>query len=53
MLERTLLRKKTGRGIRELRLAGNPSSPDAGFRPRAAVGARPLTARAVGGKVSL
>ncbi len=49
---RTLLRKKTGRGIRELRLAGNPTAPDAVFRSRAAASARPLTARAAGGKVA-
>jgi transcriptional regulator GlxA family with amidase domain len=48
---RTLLRKKTGRGIRELRLAANPGA-DAGRTPvSTARSARPLTARAVGGKV--
>ncbi len=49
---RTLLRKKTGRGIRELRLAGNPTAPAAVFRARPAAGSRPLTARAAGGKVA-
>ena len=49
---RTLLRKKTGRGIRELRLAGNPSAPEPVSRTRPALSARPLTARAAGGKVA-
>jgi transcriptional regulator GlxA family with amidase domain len=49
---RTLLRKKTGRGIRELRLAANPGADSGGSRSSSAGRARPLTARAAGGKVA-
>ncbi|HEY1535100.1 MAG TPA: helix-turn-helix domain-containing protein [Polyangiaceae bacterium] len=49
---RTLLRKKTGRGIRELRLAANPGADSGGFRGNSAGRARRLTARAAGGKVA-
>jgi transcriptional regulator GlxA family with amidase domain len=49
---RTLLRKKTGRGIRELRLAANPGADSGGFRGSSAGRARRLTARAAGGKVA-